>query len=61
MLLTFTAFEGTTDVAPLLASFAVAPAVTSIETSVTQMAPLSPHTFTCSVCEPLGAPTGPSM
>jgi hypothetical protein len=61
ILLTFTAFDGTTEVAPLLAAFAVAPAVTSIVTSVTHAAPLSPQTFTCRVCDPLGAATGPSM
>ena len=34
---------------------------TSIETSVTQAAPLMPQALTCRVCQPTGALTGPSM
>jgi hypothetical protein len=53
MLPTRTASEGTTEVA--------LPPVTSIETSVTQTFPLSLQTFTCRVCQPFGAETGPFM
>ena len=60
MLLTFVSFDGTTANAPL--DVALAPASsTSTVTSVTHTPPLSFQTFTCNVCHPLGAPTGPSI
>jgi hypothetical protein len=61
MLLTLTAFDGITEVDPDEAVAEVAPAATSMETSVTQTAPEPLHTFTCKVCQPLGAATGPLM
>ena len=61
MLLTLTAFDGTRDVAPLVPLVAAAAPVTSIATSVTHTPPALFHTFTCSVCDPSGAVTGPSM
>ena len=59
MSLTLVAFAGTTE--EPLEALLVAPAVTLMETSVTQTAPLPFHTLTCSVCAPPGAATGPSM
>ena len=62
MLLTLTAFDGIIEAEPDEAVVEVAaPAATSMETSVTQTAPEPLHTFTCKVCQPLGAATGPSM
>ena len=57
MLLTFTAFDGMIeepepDELPVLAAGAE---LTSIETSVKQTPPEPFHTFTCRVCQPLGA------
>src|SRR5581483_272537 len=51
------AFDGTTAMPPpppLLPP-------TLMETSVTQMPPWLFHIFTCNVCQPLGAVTGPLM
>lgn len=56
MLPILTAFAGTTAFAPL--PFAPPPS-TLTETSETHTAPQSLHAFTCTVCHPLGALTGP--
>jgi hypothetical protein len=57
MLLTVTAFEGTSGSPDV----DVVPAVTVMVTSVTHEEPCSPHAFTCKVCVPEADPTEVSM